>query len=446
MQVLDLSTEQRSLFDQLCSPERLRAGFKAVKKNRGSPGIDGITLDQFESRLDEELAQLQNDLQGWRYAPKPVRQVDIPKPGSKREFRTLGVPTVRDRVVQTTLKTLLEPLFDPFFSPNSYGFRPGRNQEQAVKAAQEIVAKGKEHCVDVDLSKFFDRVNHDRLIGRLSKTVADKRVVKLIGMTLRSGIMKDGLTRATNEGTTQGSPLSPLLSNIVLDELDKELERRGIEFCRFADDCNAFLSSQKAAERTMANITRFVEGRLKLQVNQEKSKVAHVGEVKFLGMTITGKSLGQAVLIATLAISDASMQRAMAKVRELTPRGTHHTLETTIEQINRWYTGWANYYQMTQYPAQLKKIEAHVRRRLRARLVDQAKDKRGLYKKLRKQGVSAKSAGGTVYSGKRRWALSHTPAVERAFSNEWFRAKGLITVSNRNCPHWFRIGRWIKLT
>jgi group II intron reverse transcriptase/maturase len=207
-----------------------------VKKNQGSPGVDGVTIEEFESRLDEELSRLKEELESWTYKPSPVRRVEVPKPGGKG-IRLLGVPTVRDRVVQTTLKELLEPIFEPLFSDHSYGFRPERNQRQAVEAARRIVAAGKPYVVDIDLSKFFDRIQHDRLIARLSEHVGDKRILRLIGLQLRSGIMANGLVTSSTEGAVQGSPLSPLLSNMVLDELDKELERRGLEFCRFADDC-----------------------------------------------------------------------------------------------------------------------------------------------------------------------------------------------------------------
>ena len=236
MRQIELLLDETRLFEALCSIERLAAGFRRVKKNKGSPGVDGVTIAEFESRLSEELSRLKEELESWTYKPSPVRRVEIPKPGGKG-IRLLGVPTVRDRVVHATLKELLEPIFEPLFSDHSYGFRPERNQRQAVEAAREIVARGKSYVVDIDLSKFFDRIHHDRLIARLSRQVADKRILRLIGLLLRSGIMANGLVTPSTEGAVQGSPLSPLLSNIVLDELDKELERRGLEFCRFADDC-----------------------------------------------------------------------------------------------------------------------------------------------------------------------------------------------------------------
>jgi group II intron reverse transcriptase/maturase len=407
-----------------------------VRKNKGSPGIDGVTIAEFESRLDEELGRLRVDLESWTYEPSPVRRVEIPKPGGKG-IRLLGVPTVRDRVVHATLKRLLEPIFEPLFSDHSYGFRPGRNQRQAVEAAREIVAGGKPYVVDLDLSKFFDRIHHDRLIARLGQSIPDKRILRLIGKILRSGVMANGLVTPSTEGAVQGSPLSPLLSNIVLDELDKELERRGLAFCRFADDCNIFVKTPKAAERVMASVSGYIENRLKLVVNQEKSQTARSDRVTFLGMTIVGKSI---------AIARKALQRAMDTVKELIPRGTHQRLEATIKEINQWYVGWSSYFAMTYYPAQLKKIEAHIRRRLRARLVDQQKSRRNLYRKLVKRGVPRGQAAKTVYSHKARWALSNTRAVNKAFPNSWFTGEmGQVIRSDKQLPHWFDVGQWIRL-
>lgn len=431
-----LSIDSKHLFEELCTEGKLVQGWREVRKNRGTSGSDGQTIEAFELRLSEEIKQLQTELENWTYTPQPVRRVEIPKPDGAG-VRLLGVPCIRDRVVQTAIKQLLEPILDPLFSENSYGFRPGRNQAQAVESAQKIVQSGKGFVVDIDLSKFFDKVNQDRLIGRLGKVIEDKRILKLVGMTLRSGVMKDGVVTPTMEGTTQGSPLSPLLSNLVLDELDKEIESRGLEFCRFADDCNIFVKTQRAAERVMNGISEFIEKKLKLVVNWEKSKVAESSLVKFLGMTIVnGKR----------AIARKSIRRAMDKVKELTPRGTSETLEDTIKQINSWYDGWSNYYSMTQYPSQLKVIEAHIRRRLRSRIVDQQKSRRHLFNKLRKRGVSWVKAAKTSFSNDRRWALSHTSAMERAYSNGWFiETKGLRIRSNEKREHWLDIKKWIRL-
>lgn len=435
MEQCTLPLEEASLFDRLCTIEILSQAFKEVRKNKGAPGIDGVSLKTFATNLNEELTQLKLDLENWDYKPEPVRRVDIPKPGGGT--RMLGVPRVRDRIVQAGIKLLLEPILEQQFSENSFGFRPNRNQRQAVEQAKDIVESGKPYVVDIDLSKFFDRINHDRLISQLSEHVPDKRILRLIGMTLRSGIMKDGIVTPSQEGTTQGSPLSPLLSNLVLDKLDKELERRGLSFCRFADDCNIFVGSQKSAERVMQSVCKFIEKRLKLVVNQEKSQVALSHQVKFLGMTIVN---------STIAISKKAMDHAMTKVKELTPRGTSQNIRDTIKQINLWYRGWSSYYSMTQYPAQLRKVEAHIRRRLRSRLVSQQKRRRYLYNKLVKRGVKSKTANKAVYSNRKRWALSHTRAVEQAYPNKWFADEvGLFIRSNDKMPHWFELRQWVHL-
>jgi group II intron reverse transcriptase/maturase len=431
-----LSIDSKLLFEELCSERRLLQGWKEVKRNRGTSGIDGQTIDTFGLYLSKEIKQLQEELVNWTYIPQPVRRVEIPKPDGAG-VRLLGVPCIRDRVVQTAIKQLLEPILDPLFSKNSYGFRPGKNQTQAVESAQKIVESGKGYVVDIDLSKFFDRVNQDRLIGALGKIIEDKRILKLVGMTLRSGVMKDGVVTPTTEGTTQGSPLSPLLSNLVLDELDKEIESRGLEFCRFADDCNIFVKTQRAAERVMEGLVQFIEKKLKLVVNRDKSKVAESSLVKFLGMTI---------IKGTRAIAAKSIRRAMDKVKELTPRGASEKLEDTISRINTWYIGWSNYYSMTQYPSQLKAIEAHIRRRLRSRIVDQQKSRRNLFNKLIKRGVSRPKAA-ISFSNNKRWVLSHTNAVERAYPNGWFiTEKGLRIRSNERREHWFDIKEWIRVT
>lgn len=422
-------------FKYLCRLSLLNEAFIAVKKNKGAPGIDGVTIKDFELHLKDELDQIKRDLESWTYKPNPVRRVEIPKPNGG--VRLLGVPCVRDRVLQTAIKMLIEPVLELEFSESSYGFRPNRSQRDAIRAAREIVKSGKEYVVDIDLSKFFDRIHHDKLIGRLSNKISDKRILRLIGLTLRSGIMDKGLVKVPSEGSTQGSPLSPLLSNVVLDELDKELECRGLEFCRYADDCNIFVRSYKAGERVMQSVTKFIERRLKLKVNEDKSQVALSKYIKFLGITI---------IAATIAISMSSMARAMSKVKELTPRGTYKTIEEEIKTINSWYMGWSAYYGLTEYPSQLAKIEAHLRRRLRSRFVRQQKTQGHLFNKLVRRGCSKRQAG-VAYSNRNSWALSHTRAVEKAYPNKWFIDKmGLRIRSNENRPHWFDKGRWIKLT
>jgi RNA-directed DNA polymerase len=427
---LQLEFPAERLFDHLLSMETLRSSFKKVRANKGSPGIDGVTVDAFGANIDEELARLLDELRSWRYKPKPVRRVDIPKPGSK-ETRKLGVPCVRDRVVQNAIRMLLEPILEPMFSGYSYGFRPGRSQRDAVHRAKKAAEEWKEFTVDIDLEKFFDTVQHDRLLSQLSKVIDDKRIVRLIGMTLRSGIMFQGLVSPSLEGTTQGSPLSPLLSNFVLDELDKELERRGLDFARYADDCNVFVKTKALAERVMASLSIFIEKKLKLKVNKAKSKVAPSREVKFLGLTIVA---------GNIVISKASMKRARAKIAELSPRRTHNSLATTIKEFNSWYRGWSNYYSMTQFPSQLNSLEAHFRRRLRCRIIAAMvkRSMRPLIKGLAKRGIKPSATKKQLCQHKGLWALSHCSPVDRAYPNAWFAAQGLFSALDdaHKHPHW----------
>lgn len=422
-----LGQTERELFEALSSYDQLYEAWRKVKANGGAAGVDGQTLEEFERNLKEELNKLSEEVRSWTYRAQAVRRVEIPKPGS-RERRKLGIPTVRDRVLQQSISMSLEPLYEPNFSEWSFGFRPGRGQQTAIEAAQEHIASGKGWVVDIDLEKFFDRINQDRLIATLKERVKDKRVLRLIGMTLRSGVLDGETYEASDKGSPQGSPLSPLLSNIVLDELDKELERRGLKFCRYADDAKIYVGSRKAGNRVMTSVSNFIERRLKLAVNKAKSQVARAYKVTFLGFVITAKRI---------KISGKSMKRAIAKTRELVPRGTHRPLEEQIERANRWYQGWANYYKLTSYPYQLSCVEAHLRRRFRAQFVSNAKRKRNLFNKLVARGVARPLAGASVYRGHRgRWRLSHTKAVEMAWSNQWFRSNGLIDRSTANLTHW----------
>jgi RNA-directed DNA polymerase len=422
--------------EEICGLSNLLTAFDLVKKNKGAPGIDGTTIEEYEADLFANIKLLKDEVLEWRYRPTPVRRVEIPKPDGKG-IRLLGIPIVKDRILHMAIKMVLEPWIDPTFSHNSYGFRPGRNQRQAVEKAREIVSAGNEYVVDIDLSKFFDRINHDRLIHRLKSYVKDTRILRLVGMILRSGVMIEGVITPSTEGSVQGSPLSPLLSNVVLDELDKELEKRGLKFCRFADDCNIFVRSPRAAARVMQSVKKYIEDKLKLKVNEEKSKTAKANQVKFLAMTIVN---------GAIAISKRALNKAMEKVKELTPRGTHKTLEQTMEAINKWYQGWASYFKMTQYPAQLRKIEAHIRRRLRARIVKQQKRRRHLYDRLRKQGMN-KTLARAVYTNKKTWALSNTWALTQAYPIAWFVKKmGQKIFSDKNLPGWHGIDDWVKLT
>ena len=425
----------RDLFRDICSLPALGRAFKDVRKNKGAPGIDGVTVHAFEISLEENLHQLREELINWCYKPQPVRRVNIPKPGGGT--RNLGVPCVRDRVLQTSIKLVLEPIYDPTFSTSSFGFRPRLGQRDALDQAKQIVNSGREWTVDIDLAQFFDEIHHDRLISRMGRTIKDKRVLRLIGLTLRSGTMSNGVFDALTKGSVQGSPLSPLLSNIVLDELDKELEKRGHKFCRFADDLVAFVTTPRSGERVMRSLTTFIERKLKLKVNSEKSQVVPTQRMKFLGMTI---------IAGTLAISLSSMNRAMGKVKELTPRGTSLPIEQSIKRINSWYKGWSGYYLITEYPSQLRKVEAHVRRRLRCRWLAQQKRRRYMAQSLVKRGVKAHNVYRYTHSNRGLWALSHSFPVDRGLPNKWFKQRGLWTRSEHKLLHWKPVKTWVRLT
>ena len=434
METTNLFNYGKDIFEVICAQTTLLEAFRAVKRNKGSPGVDGVTIEEFEANLLEETAQLSKELLSWCYKTRPVKSVQIPKPGTN-QTRELGIPCTRDRVVQAAIKLVLEPKLDPLFSESNFGFRPGKSQRDALEFARKSVEGGKEWCVDIDLAKFFDTIPQDRLIYRLSLIIPDKRVLRLVGITLRSGILRGYEVEETAQGTTQGSPLSPLLSNVVLDELDKELEKRKLSFARWADDCNIFVKSQKAAERVMESITKFIEKKLKLKVNKEKSKVALTKHVKFLGMTIVA---------GTLAIAKKSLVRAREKLREIIPRNGGTSVEQTLEKFNIWYTGWAQYFAMTYYPSQFKSIEAHARRRLRARIIKNCKRRKYLFRKLREAGASRTIARKAAYARKGPWALSGSP-LHNILNVDWFINKGQKIFSDKQLSHWFHTNKWIAL-
>jgi len=431
------SSDRRRLFEEVCLKRTLERAFRKVKANRGAPGPDGETLEEFEQDLENGLNQLRDELVGWRYRPGPVRRVVIPKPGGGE--RLLGVANVRDRIVQQAMVMVIEPLFEPDFSDHSYGFRPGRSQREAIARAKEHVGEGREWVVDLDLERFFDTVNKDRVIHLLRSKVEDRRVIRLVALTLRSGIWIDGKVEKSRVGLPQGSPLSPLLSNIVLHELDVELERRGLHFVRYADDCNVFVSSQKAAERVLEKLTRFIEGKLKLKVNRTKSKTGLSSTVKFLGMTVLAGGM--------VAISAGAMTKAKAKVKELIPRSGKAPLEVQIEIVNQWYRGWAEYFAMGEYPSQLRAIEARIRVRFRLQFIKNHKRKKYLVRKLVKRGIRREVAYREVYlRNQGRWRLAHTFGVGRAWPEHWFRQQGVVTVSRKSRSHWKPLQAYPRLS
>jgi RNA-directed DNA polymerase len=361
--------------------------------------------------------KLRDKLIRGEYEPAPVRGVQIPKPGGKG-VRQLGIPTVVDRLVQQALLQELEPIYDPTFSEGSYGFRPGRGAHGALRQASEYVAEGRSIVVDLDLEKFFDRVQHDVLMARVSRRVKDKRVLALIGRFLRAGMMQNGVCVRREEGTPQGGPLSPLLANILLDDLDKELERRGHRFCRYADDCNIYVKSEAAGQRVMASVTEFLEQKLKLKVNRQKSAVGPVSERKFLGhRLLEGGKLG---------VAPQSEARLKSSLKELTDRNGGKSLPTVIREVNQRFGGWIQYFRMAQMKGRMRDIGQWLRRRLRSLRLKQCKRTHAIARFLMELGVREDSAWMLASSGKGWWRLADTPQAHRGMSLAWFQHEGLL--------------------
>jgi RNA-directed DNA polymerase len=390
-----------------------------VVRNKGAPGVDGITVKQLPGILKARWSEIEDQLLQGRYQPQPVRRVKIPKPAGGT--RNLGIPTVIDRVIQQAVLQRLQPRWDRTFSEHSYGFRPGRSAHQAVAQAQAYVINGYRFVVDIDLAKFFDRVNHDRLLAAVAARVSDRRLLRLIRGYLTSGVLDSGLFEESREGTPQGGPLSPLLSNLVLDELDRELERRGHRFVRYADDCNIYVRSEKAGRRVMESLTRFIEGRLKLQINAEKSAVARPWHRSFLGFTVKNDP------VFRRCIADKSVTRFKDRVRELTRRHRGVSLEKMIADLNPFVRGWAGYFGFSQWH-ELLSLDGWIRRRLRCVAWVQWKTRGQRYRELRRLKVSERSASAAIFSPKGPWRLSFSEALHRAFTKVRFRRLGLISM------------------
>lgn len=405
-----------NLMERVADLGNLLEAWKRVKANRGSGGIDGVTVEAFGEMALRHLCDMQKELLDGKYKPAAVRGVQIPKPNGG--MRQLGIPTVKDRIVQQALAQVMMPKYEEVFSESSYGFRPRRRAHDALEQGSAYVAEGYTTVVDLDLEKFFDRVNHDRLMARLARDLKDRRVLRLILKFLRAGIMQDGVCQRRTEGTPQGGPLSPLLANIVLDELDKELERRGLRFCRYADDCNIYVKSQKAGERVMESITRFITRKLRLKVNEAKSKVAPSHECSFLGYTIGRKG--------RLLVSEKSKARTSEKLKKLTKRNRGRKLESVIGEINRFMRGWLVYYRLASAKQWLKETEGWLRRRLRCYRLKQCKRRFAEAKFLIANGVNRDKAWDLARSSKGWFRKSNTPQVSIAMSNKWFRELGLI--------------------
>jgi len=408
------------LMEEICERENLKQALQQVKANKGSAGVDGMTVGGITDYLKQHWPAIREQLLSGTYEPKPVRRGEIPKPDGG--VRKLGIPTVLDRLIQQAVMQVLQRQWDSTFSDHSYGFRPGRSAHQAVAQAQEYIAAGYGWVIDLDLEKFFDRVNHDKLMGQIAKRVEDKRLLKLIRAFLNAGVMENGLVSPSVEGTPQGGPLSPLLSNLVLDELDRELERRGHRYVRYADDSNIYVRSERAGQRVMESITRFITQKLNLKVNETKSAVARPQERKFLGFSFTdGPDIKR-------TIAPKALERFKHRIREVTLRAKGVSLETTIAELASYLRGWRSYFGFCETPYVLIQLTRWVRLRLRAAMWRQWKTPRRRRAALLELGVRPRLANNTAGSGLGPWYLARAKALSVGLSNAYFQSLGLTTL------------------
>jgi RNA-directed DNA polymerase len=416
-----LSTESQAntdkLIEEACEKENLKEALRRVKANAGAAGVDGMTVKELPDFLRENWPRLKEQLLAGAYRPQPVRRVEIPKSGGGT--RKLGIPTVVDRFVQQAVLQVLQERWDPTFSEHSYGFRPGRSAHQAVAQAQENIQQGYDWVVDLDLEKFFDRVNHDVLMSRVARRISDKRMLKLIRGFLNSGVMENGLVGPTEEGTPQGGPLSPLLSNLLLDELDRELERRGHRFVRYADDCNIYVKSERAGQRVMEGVKGFLTRKLRLKVNDSKSAVARPKDRKFLGFSFT---CGEVV---KRRVAPKAILRFKERIRELTRRTRGISIERMIEELRRYMLGWRGYFGFCETPSTLTDLEGWTRRRLRCVIWKQWKRGKARFKELRSRGIGKDLAAKTAGSAHGPWRLSNSSALAISLPNAFFASLGL---------------------
>lgn len=408
------------LMEAICERDNLRAALKRVRSNKGSPGMDGMRVDELGAYLKTHWLRIKETLLTGEYRPRPVKRVEIPKPGKQRAKRKLGIPCVLDRFIQQAILQAVQSRWDATFSESSFGFRPGRSAHQAVIEAQAYVRSGYGVVVDLDLESFFDRVNHDRLMSRLATRVADTRVLKLIRGYLEAGILENGLVKTPTEGTAQGGPLSPFLSNVVLDELDKELECRGHRFVRYADDCNIYVKSWCAGERVKRSVSGFITHRLKLRVNEAKSAVDVPHKRKFLGFSFTAGRLPNRRKIAP-----ESLRRFRARVRQLTRRNRGLSQAEQVRQLRTYLTGWRGYFGLCETASVLRDLDSWIRHRLRCVQWKRWKVYRRRQAELIRLGVNPQLAHLTAWSAKGPWRVSSTPGVRMALSNGYFDALGL---------------------
>ena len=412
--------QENGLMDAVCERGNLMLAYQRVVKNKGAAGVDDIGIAEFKDHLKQHWPTIKAKLLAGEYRPSPVRRVDIPKP--QGGGRTLGIPTLTDRLIQQALHQVLSPIFEADFSESSYGFRPGRNAHQAVKAAKQYVAAGRRTVVDLDLEKFFDLVNHDLLMEKLAKKIDDGQVLRLTRRYLEAGMMADGIVSQRTEGTPQGGPLSPLLSNVLLTELDRELERRGHAFCRYADDCNIYVRSQQAGERVMASITRFLADTLKLTVNAAKSAVARPWTRKFLGYSLTWHKAPK------LKIAPTSLKRLDDKIREVLKGARGRSLTTVITKLNPILRGWMAYFKLTETKQALEALDGWIRRKLRCILWRQWKRAYTRAKNLMKAGLKEERAWRSACNQRGPWWNSGASHMNQAFPKSFFDRLGLVSL------------------
>lgn len=408
------------LMESILNPINLRNALKKVRSNKGAAGVDGMSVSELPDYLKHQWPKLKAQLLMGRYKPQPVRRVNIPK--QTGGSRKLGIPCVLDRFIQQAVMQVLQNQWDPTFSENSYGFRPGRSAHQAVKRAKGYIEAGYHWVVDLDLEKFFDRVNHDVLMSRIAKRITDKRVLKLIRNFLQAGVMDAGLVSPQSEGTPQGGPLSPLLSNLLLDDFDRELEKRGLKHVRYADDANIYVRSERAGQRVKGNLTRWLTNRLKLKVNEEKSAVSHPENRKFLGYSFRIDKRVWCI------VAPESMERFKRRIREMTRRATGKSLKQVIQLLKRYVTGWMNYYSLNEWPSLITGAGKWIRRRLRSLLWRQWKTGWNRFDELYTRGVSRSLSAQTAGSSRSTWRISQSPALGIALPNRIFHEMGLPTM------------------
>lgn len=409
------------LFDEILQRENLFAALERVERNKGAPGVDGMTVEQLRPFLREQWPRIREELTSETYRPQPVRKVEIPKPGGKGT-RTLGIPTVLDRLLQQAVLQRLQPVFDPTFSDASYGFRPKRSAHQAVLRAREIAAEGRSWVVDLDLEKFFDRVNHDVLMARVARRVKDKRVLRLIRRFLEAGMMAGGLVSPRTQGTPQGGPLSPLLSNILLDELDKELETRGHPFVRYADDCNVYVQTEAAGKRVMASLETFLRERLRLTINREKSAVARPWERKFLGYTMSHNRKPK------LKVAPQSVKRLKTKLLPILRAGRGRALPAVIGQLSPLLTDWRAYFKLAETKGAFAELDEWICRKLRCITWRQWKQPRTRLRQLVRRGVSHAEAARVAYARRGPWCCARSTPMVRALPTAALRRMGLVSL------------------